>query len=105
MASNSGIFHMKGHYRTNDSLYLFGSNITKEQLLDRLLFFVKVVVEYVFGMYMGYTIGWLIGLFVGNSYIEHYEPVYLDDLSQLSSWRLLPYEFARTLTPCTSFIC
>lgn len=44
-----------------------------------------------------YTIGWLMDLFVGNSHIEHFEPVYLDDLSQLSYWRLLLYEFARNI--------
>jgi len=39
--------------------------------------------------------GWLIGLCVGNSFVEHFEPVYLDDLSQLSHWRSMLYRFAR----------
>jgi NhaP-type Na+/H+ or K+/H+ antiporter len=54
-----------------------------------------VVVEYAFGMHIGYAIGWVIGLYVGHFYVEHFEPVYLDDLSQLSYWRLAPYIFAR----------
>ena len=97
MESHIGIFNLKGHFDPNESLFLFKDNISKEQLLDKLLFFIKAIVEYIFGTYMGYTIGWLMGLFVGNSYIEHFEPVYLDDLSQLSYWRLLPYEFARNI--------
>jgi len=80
-------------------LYLLWINISKEQLLDRLLIFIKVVVEYAFGMHIDYAIGWVIGLYAGHSYVEHFEPVYLDDLSQLSSlisyWRSVPYIFAR----------
>ncbi|MDT8300370.1 MAG: hypothetical protein RQ760_02730 [Sedimentisphaerales bacterium] len=68
-------------------------------MLDKLFIFIEVVVEYVCGIHIGYAIGWLIGLYVGNAYVEHFEPVYLDDLSQLSSllsrWRLEPYIFAR----------
>jgi NhaP-type Na+/H+ or K+/H+ antiporter len=64
-------------------------------LLDKLLIFIKVVVEYAFGTHIGYALGWVIGLYVGHFYVEHFEPVYLDDLSQLSYWRLAPYIFAR----------
>ena len=64
-------------------------------MLDKLLIFIKVVVEYAFGTHIGYAIGWVIGLYVGHSYVEHFEPVYLEDLSQLSYWRLAPYIFAR----------
>lgn len=68
-------------------------------MLDKLLIFIEVVVEYICGIHIGYAIGWLIGLYVGNTYVEHFEPVYLEDLSQLSSllshWRLAPYIFAR----------
>jgi hypothetical protein len=34
-------------------------------------------------------------LCVGHSYVEHFEPVYLNDLDQLHYWRLVPYECAR----------
>ena len=59
---------------------------------------VKVVVEYAFGMHVGYAIGWAIGLYVGYTYIEHFEPVYFDDLSELSTWRMAPFIFARNGT-------
>ena len=62
-----------------------------------MLAFIEVVVEYVFGMHIGYAIGWVIGLYIGHSYVEHFEPVYLIDLSQLSYWRLAPYIFARNV--------
>ena len=78
-----------------NSLYSFWINASKEQLLDKLLIFIEVVVEYAFGTHIGYALGWVIGLYVGHSYVEHFEPVYLDDLSQLSYWRLAPYIFAR----------
>jgi hypothetical protein len=90
---------VKKQLNPSNSLYLLWINISKEQLLDKLLIFIKVVVEYAFGMHIGYAIGWLIGLYVGHSYVEYFEPVYLDDLSQLSSllsyWRSMPYIFAR----------
>lgn len=80
---------------TGNSLHSLWINISKERLLDKLLFFTKAVVEYAFGMQICFAIGWLIGLCVGNSYVEHFEPVYLDDLRQLSHWRSMPYGFAR----------
>jgi len=69
--------------------------LAKEQLFDELLIFLKVVVEYAFGIHICYFIGWVTGFFVGQFYVEQFEPVYLDDLSQLSYWRLAPYIFAR----------
>ncbi|MBW7989542.1 MAG: hypothetical protein FVQ84_05935 [Planctomycetes bacterium] len=79
----------------SNSLHWFWINTSKEQLLDKLFIFIEVVVEYAFGTHIGYALGWVIGLYVGHSYVEHFEPVYLDDLSQLSYWRLAPYIFAR----------
>lgn len=66
-----------------------------EWLLDRLLFFVEAVVGYSFGMIVGACIGWILGWCTGNVYVEHFEPVYMDNLSELSRWRLMPYYFAR----------
>ena len=76
------------------SLHSLQVNISKEQLLDKLLFFVKAAVEYAFGMHIGYVIGWLTGFYLGEFYVERLEPMYLDDLSRLSYWRLVPREFA-----------
>ncbi len=80
---------------TGNSLHLLWINISKNKLLDKLLFFIKAVVEYAFGMQIGFAVGWLIGLCVGKSFVGHFEPVYLDDLSQLFYWRSMPYGFAR----------
>jgi hypothetical protein len=61
---------------------------------DRVLFFVKAVVEYSFGMYIGAIAGGLLGRYAGNVYVTHFEPVYLYDFSALKQWGLIPYEFA-----------
>jgi len=84
-------------FDTGNSLHSLSVNISTEQFLDKLLFFIKAVVEYAFGMHIGFAIGWLIGLGVGHAYVEHFKPVYLYDLSQLSHWRLMPYDFARNI--------
>jgi hypothetical protein len=60
-----------------------------------LLILAKVVVEYAFGMQIGYALGWITGLYIGHSYVEYFEPVYLHDFSQLSYWRLAPSIFAQ----------
>ena len=70
-------------------------NISTWQLLDRLLSFIKPIVEYAFGMHVGFAFGWLFGLCAGHSYVKHFEPVYLDDLNQLSFWTAVPHTFAR----------
>ena len=82
-------------FDVSNCLHSFWVNTSKEQLLDRLLIFIEVVVEYAFGTHIGYALGWVIGLYVGHSYVEHFEPVYLNDLSQLSYWGLAPDIFAR----------
>ena len=76
-----------GHYSIRD-------NILKRRLFNRLLFFFKTIVEYAFGMHMGFAIGWLTGWGVGHTYVKYFKPVYIDDLSQLFHWRLMPYDFA-----------
>ncbi len=86
---------MMKKFDARNSLHSLGVNISAEWFLDRLLFFIKTIVEYALGMHIGFAIGWLIGLCVGHSYVGHFEPVYLDDLGPLSYWRLMPYEFAR----------
>ncbi|MBN1804848.1 MAG: hypothetical protein JW837_06325 [Sedimentisphaerales bacterium] len=79
-------------------LRLYRIHIFKEWSFDKLLSIVKVIVEYAFGMHIGYAVGWAIGLYAGYVYVEFFEPVYLDDLSELSYWRLSPFVFARNGT-------
>jgi hypothetical protein len=69
-------------------------NISIWRLLDRLLFFIKPVAEYALGMHIGFAFGWLFGLVAGHIYVRHFEPVYLDDLNQLSYWTAAPNVFA-----------
>ena len=104
MKSYTESFDVQKHFDISNYLHSLWINVSIEQLLDRLLFFVKAVAEYAFGIYGGYTIGWLIGLSIGHSYVEHFEPVYLDDLGQLSYWRLLPYGFAKNIAITGSII-
>jgi len=84
-------------FNTGHWLHYFRINISRERFLDKLLSLIEVVVEYVFGMHIGYAVGWVTGLYVGHFYVERFEPVYLYDLSQLSYWRLAPYTFARNV--------
>ena len=70
-------------------------NISISQLLDRLLFFIKPVVEYAFGMHIGFAFGWIFGLCAGHSYVKNFQPVYLDNLNELSFWTTVPQMFAR----------
>ena len=65
-------------------------------LFDRLLFFVQPVIEYAFGMHIGFAIGWLLGLWAGSIYAGYFEPVCMDGLSELFYWRLLPYNIAKS---------
>ena len=64
--------------------------------LASVLYVIEAVTEYVLGMALGSATGWLTGLCVGNTYVEHFEPAYyMDDLSELSHWNFMPYEFAK----------
>lgn len=69
-------------------------NISVWRLLDRMLFFIKPVAEYALGMHIGFAFGWLFGLLAGHIYVRHFQPVYLDDLNQLSYWTAAPNVFA-----------
>jgi hypothetical protein len=65
------------------------------QLFDRLLLITNQIVEYAFGMHIGFAFGWLIGLCAGHTYVKHFQPVYLDDLNQLTFWTTAPNMFAK----------
>ncbi len=86
------LMKQSGNGGSSNSLW---TDISKGQLLDRLLFIIKPVAEYAFGMHIGFLLGWLIGLCIGHSYVEHFEPAYLKDLNQLSFWTTAPCMFAR----------
>lgn len=73
----------------------FRVNILTGQLLDRLLFVIKPIAEYAFGMHIGFAFGWLIGLCVGKSYVNHFEPLYLNDLNEFAFLTAAPQIFAR----------
>jgi len=92
-------FGVKKQFGAHNSIHSIRDIVSRSQLFDHLLFFLKEVLEYAFGMNIGYVIGWFMGLYIGNSYIKYFEPVYLDDLSKLSSflsyWRSVPYIFAQ----------
>ena len=81
-----------GNKACSNSLW---TNISIWQLLDRLLFLIQPIAEYTFGMHIGLVLGWLVGLCAGHYYVNHFEPAYFDDLSQLSFWREAPYIFAK----------
>jgi hypothetical protein len=71
------------------------SDVQAVPILDKFLFLIEPVMDYAFGIFMGYILGWLAGLRAGFIYVEHYEPVYFETISLLSKWRLMPYEFAK----------
>jgi len=70
-------------------------NISVWKLLDRLLLVIRPIAEYVFGMHIGFAFGWLIGLYVGHIYANHFEPLYIDNLNKLAYWTAAPQIFAR----------
>ena len=91
-AKSIGIMKQSGNDGSSNSLWI---NISTRKLLDRLLFLIKPIAEYAFGMHIGFAFGWLIGLCAGHSYVKHFEPSYLNDLSRLAFWREAPFLFAR----------
>jgi len=94
MESRAKSMSIKQSVNSNPSNSLW-INIPIWQLLDRLLFFIRPIVEYALGMHIGFAFGWLFGLAAGHYYVNHFEPVYLDDLSQLSFWKAAPNMFAK----------
>lgn len=59
-------------------------------LWDRLPLFVGPIPEYVFGAHIGFAASWLVGFLLGNIYVEYSKPAWINDLSQLSYWEMLP---------------
>ena len=84
-----------GSHNISNFSHLTSIDVPTVSLFDRVLFFVKPIVEYAFGVYMGFVVGWLLGLYVGNIYAEQFKPVYFSDLTELRQWMLMPYDLAR----------
>ena len=91
-AKSIDIMKQSGNGGSSNSLRM---TVSRRKLLDRLLFLIKPIAEYAFGMHIGFALGWLTGLCAGHSYVKYFEPVYLDDLSRLTYWRQAPFLFAR----------
>lgn len=99
MSNTTETVNIVGGFSTNSwnshkILHLVRLDVSKKQLSSRLLPFVEAIVEYSFGMYMGAAIGFLLGWYAGSVYVEHFEPVYFSDLSEIRQWSRIPYEFA-----------
>jgi hypothetical protein len=73
----------------------FRMNFLVWKLFDKLLFLIKPIAEYALGMHIGFALGWLIGLCAGHFYVNHFEPLYLDDLNKLAFWTAVPHTFAK----------
>jgi len=86
---------MMKKFDARNSLHSLGINILAERFFDRLLFFIKTIVEYALGMHIGYAVGWILGWYTGNVYAENFEPLHFRDLNVFWKWELVPYEFAR----------
>jgi len=71
-------------------------NVPIVPLFDRLLSFVEGIVEYAFGIFIGSVIGWLLGEYSGNVYVEHFGAVYFTGFNELRRWTLMPCGFAKT---------
>ena len=85
------------HFKNTDySSNEISVDIPTATLFDRVLFFVKAILEYAFGTHMGFAVGWVLGWIGGHVYAEHFKPVYSFDLNELHQWELMPYEFARS---------
>jgi hypothetical protein len=89
-----------GSHNISNFSHLTSIDVPTVPFIDRVLFFIKPIVEYAFGVYMGFVIGWLLGLCLGNIYAEQFKPLYFSNLNELRQWMLMSYDFAR----CTAFI-
>jgi hypothetical protein len=75
---------------------LLAGNFSVTRLLDRLLHFLEPIVEYAFGMHIGFAIGWALGLWTGHIYVANAKPLYFSGLGEVRQWMVMPYAFART---------
>lgn len=64
-------------------------------MLDKALLQIAVVVEYLFVMHIGVVIGWLIGLWAGNVYFDHFSPEDYSKAFMLTKQGVIPYAFTK----------
>ena len=64
-------------------------------MLDKALLQIAVVVEYLFVMHIGVVIGWLIGLWAGNIYFDHFSPEDYSKAFVLTKQGVIPYAFTK----------
>ena len=84
-----------GSHKTERPVYSTATGTSKISFPIRSLLIIKTIVEYGFGVYVGFICGWIVGLWVGNSYVRYSKPAYIQDISEFSYWQLLPYDFAK----------
>ena len=64
-------------------------------MLDKALMLIAAVVEYLFVMHIGVVIGWLIGLWIGNVYFNHFSPEDYSRAFALTKHGVIPYAFTK----------
>jgi hypothetical protein len=64
-------------------------------MLDKALLLIAVVVEYLFVMHVGVIIGWLLGLWAGNVYFDHFSPQDYSKALVLTKQGVIPYAFTK----------
>ena len=78
--------------RPNHHLFNLRLSFIVKWFIDKLLFLIEIVLEYIFMMHIGAAIGYVVGKYFGYVHVEHSQPIF----SPESTTRLLlaPYRFA-----------
>lgn len=66
-------------------------------LFDLFLSSVDTIAQFCVVIAINTAVGWLFGFYVGQIYVEHYQPVYLSQysiLTEISEWSSMPFSFA-----------
>jgi hypothetical protein len=63
--------------------------------LDKALLLIAAVAEYIFVMHIGVVIGWVIGLWAGNVYFDHFSPEDYSKVFVLTKRGFIPYAFTK----------
>lgn len=66
-----------------------------EKSFEKVLYDLKPVIEYGFGVYAGFVIGRLFGLCFGNFYLDDFKPEQLDNFSQIPDWEPMLSSFVK----------
>jgi hypothetical protein len=68
-----------------------------DHILEYLLLAMDTIAEFCVAAMLGIACGWLLGFYVGRTYVEQYQPVYFsqfDSLTEVSEWSLKPFRTA-----------